>query len=100
VPEAVAEGCSHRVSRSRFIEQVRVGADRDVRVRVAELRGDVDRIELEADDQQRRERVSERMGADPFAELGFLDSSLDLAADRTVIVAATIRGGKHKVVVA
>ena len=75
---------------------MRVGADRDVRVRVPELSSDVDRIELQTDDQQRRERVPERMGADPLAEFGALDGSLDLAADSAAILAAAIRGGKHK----
>jgi hypothetical protein len=51
---------------------VRVGAHGDVWVRVSELRGDVDGIQLQADDEQGRERMSERMGADPLAELGRL----------------------------
>jgi len=54
VPESVAKGRSHRVSGPGLVEQVRVGANRDVRVRMSELSGDVDRIELESDDQQRR----------------------------------------------
>jgi hypothetical protein len=34
------------------------------------------------------------MGADPLAELRFLHGSLDLAADRAVILAATILAPK------
>lgn len=75
MPEPVAEGCSHRVSRSRFVEQMRVGADRDVGVRVSELSGDVHRIELQPDDQQRRESVAECVGADPFPRMRPIDTN-------------------------
>ena len=54
VAVALAQRRADLIRGSRLVEQVRVRPDGDVGVGVAKLRCDVDRVELQPDDQQRR----------------------------------------------
>ena len=56
--EAVAERLPHLVGVAGSLQEVRVRAQRDRRIRVPELARNVHRVELEADDQHRGEAVA------------------------------------------